>query len=568
MEITKKKKIEFTKIKNQELLDELKSTKEDLNDLEVYIREFSSFLPFAVCSINPLGIIIDINQAFQKLTGYGEMEIVGEFLVKYFLEKKKFKALLNKARQEGNRLVKELTLSSKKGRKIPIRASVSIRKNERGNFIGYFVGIADYTKIKRLQKDLREKVRERTAELREKINELEREKEIEIVLRIREKAKVFDIRKKVEELKNARTALLNILEDVEEERRGAEAERNRTISIISNFTDGLLIFDKEAKLFLINPKAKSLLKINNKRKLLGSSITDFAKKVEFKPILNLLSKDIKQVSRKELQIRRGLILEVSSLSIFHKKDVVGKLVILHDITREKLIEKMKTEFVSIAAHQLRTPLSAIKWTLKMLLDGDLGKITIEQKEFIKKTYQSNERMIGLINDLLNVSRIEEGRYLYKPILCNIIEIIQSVIDSLKQEIVRKKIIFKFKKPKEKLPQVKADKEKIKLAIQNLTENAIKYTKPGGKITIFLRHSKKKIEFEEKDTGVGIPKDQYSRIFTKFFRASNAIKMETEGSGLGLYIVKNIINAHGGKIWFKSKLGKGTSFFFELPIFKK
>jgi signal transduction histidine kinase len=225
---------------------------------------------------------------------------------------------------------------------------------------------------------------------------------------------------------------------------------------------------------------------------------------------------------------------------------------------------MKTEFVSISAHQLRTPLSAIKWTLKMFLDGDLGELTKEQREFLEKTYQSNERMISLINDLLNVTRIEEGRYLYRVVLTDIVKICQSITDSYKEEIKKRNLKMVFHKPK-KLPMVKVDVEKISLAIQNLIENSIRYTPAGGEIEIFLKEKKNEIEFSIKDTGIGIPKDQQHRVFTKFFRAPNATKMATEGSGLGLFITKNVVEAHGGKIWFESEEGKGTTFYFTLPI---
>jgi len=206
----------------------------------------------------------------------------------------------------------------------------------------------------------------------------------------------------------------------------------------------------------------------------------------------------------------------------------------------------------------------------MLLDGDLGKITAEQKEFLEKTYKSNERMINLINDLLDVTRIEEGRYLYKPVFTNIEPIVQFVINSFKNEIERKGLELEFIKPssEEKIPEVKIDVEKIRLAIQNLLENAIGYTKAGGKITVSLKHREDKIEFSIKDTGVGIPKDQQARVFSKFFRGSNVIRLETEGSGLGLFITKNIIEAHGGRIWFESKEGEGTTFYFTLPIKKE
>ena len=177
-------------------------------------------------------------------------------------------------------------------------------------------------------------------------------------------------------------------------------------------------------------------------------------------------------------------------------------------------------------------------------------------------------MINLINDLLDVTRIEEGRYLFKPALVDIGEIVQSVVKSYKEEIKRKKIKFTFKEPAGKLPKVLVDVEKISLAIENLFNNAIRYTPSGGEVVISLEGGEKEIQFSVKDSGVGIPKDQKERIFTKFFRATNAIRIETEGSGLGLFITKNIIEAHSGKIWFESETGKGTIFYFTLPVKKE
>jgi signal transduction histidine kinase len=301
--------------------------------------------------------------------------------------------------------------------------------------------------------------------------------------------------------------------------------------------------------------------------VIGKSILELSQFPGFKPIAEVVGEEMKGIFRKEFPIREDLILEVTTAPIMREEEKIGTLMILHDVTREKMIERMKTEFVSISAHQLRTPLSAIKWTLKMFLDGDLGELTKEQREFLEKTYKSNERMINLINDLLNVTRIEEGRYLYRPVLADIVPICQSVIDSYKDEIEKKNLKFEFKKPKE-LPKVRVDIEKISLAIQNLLENAILYNLPGGKIEISLELKENKVEFSIKDTGIGIAKDQQSRVFTKFFRAPNAMRMETEGSGLGLFITKNIIEAHGGEIWFESEEGKGSTFYFTLPVGEK
>ena len=353
-------------------------------------------------------------------------------------------------------------------------------------------------------------------------------------------------------------------------RQRAEEEKNKTLAIITNFADGLLMFDKKNKLSLINSRAENFLAVKGKE-VIKKQISEFSKFKSLKKITKILvgphfkdSSEIKKIFREELIVSPNLILEVSTIPISRESQKFGTLVILHDVTREKRIERMKTEFVSISAHQLRTPLSAIKWTLRMLLDGDLGKITKEQKQFIGKTYNSNERMIRLINDLLNVTRIEEGKYLYKKEAVDIGKICQNMVKLYRPEIRRKNIKFKLVKPK-KLLKVRVDKEKIKLAIKNIFENAVKYTPPKGEITISLKYNKKELEISISDTGVGIAKDQQFRVFTKFFRGANIIRMETEGTGLGLFIAKNIIEAHKGRIWFESEEGKGSIFYFTLPL---
>jgi len=514
------------------LSKELKKTKEELADLQRYFEELFYFLPLSVCALNPLGIIISINKSLEVLSHYTSLEIVGEPVEILFLEKEKFKKEFLKEIIEKETIYRrKLILISKEKKEIPVSVSGSVRKDEKGNFLGYFLAITDITEIEEFQKELEKKIKLRT-----------------------------------EELEQSKIALLNILEDIEEARRKAEEEKEKTLTIITNFADGLLVFDKENNLDLINLQAEKFLNVKE-NDVIGKSIQELTIFPFFESLIVLIGEEMKEIFRKELFIKDKLTLEISVIPIIRKGERVNTLVILHDITREKMIERMKTEFVSLAAHQLRTPLSAIKWTLRMLLDGDLGSITTEQKEFIEKTYNSNEKMIVLINDLLDVTRIEEGRFLYKPILVDIESLVQSVINSYKDEIERKKIKFEFKKPEEKLPEVKIDVEKVRFVIENLFDNSIRYTYAGGTVTIFLKYNKenKEIEFSIRDTGMGIPKDQQKRIFTKFFRGANIIKVDTEGTGLGLFIAKNIIESHGGRIWFESEEGKGTIFYFTLPV---
>ena len=384
-----------------------------------------------------------------------------------------------------------------------------------------------------------------------------------------------DLLKKIEsankELRDTRLALLNILEDSEKARRLAEEEKEKTVAVLENFVEPLFLFDDKNKLRLINKAAQRFFRLTE-AEVLGKDFLDFKKIYPLNEVFSFMENGLQECYEKEVAIKnKEYFLKVSVKKITFKRRLIAKLVLVRNITHEKMVEKIKTEFVSLAAHQLRTPLAAIKWSLKMVLDGDLGKITSDQKDVLNKAYQSNERMIRLINDLLNVTRIEEGRYIFRKLPVHLEKIVDSVIEDVKEEIERKKILFSFERPAKPLPKIRIDPEKIRLVIQNLIENAVKYTPEKGKITVvlemveFKNPPSKEIIFSVKDTGVGIPQQEQDKIFSKFFRGSNVVRMDTEGTGLGLFISKNIIEAHGGKIWFESEEGRGTIFYFTLPI---
>jgi len=369
------------------------------------------------------------------------------------------------------------------------------------------------------------------------------------------------------DFRKVRAALLNVLEDTDDLRRSAVDEKNKTMAIIENLTDGVILLNKRKQIEIINFPAIELFHIN-KKDAVGKCFMDIVNNDNVSEIKKaLIDKDrIKNIYREEAVTPNGFHLEITSVLLKDELEEKGFLIIIHDVTKEKLVEKMKTEFVSVAAHQLRTPLSAIKWTVRMILDGDTGEINEEQKELLEKTYISNERMIRLINDLLNVSRIEEGRLLYDQEEASIEDVLDGVIDA-SQEILKNKDMS-LELSKKKTPKVKIDKEKMGVVIQNLLENAVKYTSRGGKIKISLDNDEKNVIFKIEDSGVGIPKDQQDRIFTKFFRAENVTRMETDGTGLGLYTTKNIVQAHKGEIWFESEENKGTAFYFTIPIINK
>jgi len=510
-------------------LESIQNVQNGQNEASTHMRDFLAFLPLSICDISSTGIIKNINKAFEELSGFAVTEAVGEYLPKFFIETEKVNELLKKILKENVIKDQELTLITKNEEEIAVSVSIAAKRNGKDSLIGYFLSIIDISAQKEVQQEIEKKIKARTKDLEE-----------------------------------SRRAVLNILEDTETAKIEIEQEKSRTQIILNNFLDGLLIFGSDKKLWSINPRAEEFLNIKREESL-GLSIAELSKMTGIKLNSGTKRKD-KNVFREELKPQeKGLVLEMTIQKIgLPDKPTTDTLVILHDITREKVIEQLKSQFVSVAAHQLRTPLSIIKWSLSMMIQGELGALTAEQKEILEKTNQTNERMIRLVNDLLNVARIEEGRFIYRPQTVDFTELLQTVIDTIQRLAQEKKIKLEINLT-EGPKVVKADTEKLALAVKNLVENAIYYTDPGGRVTISLKRKGNQLEFLVQDTGIGIPKDQQHRIFGKFFRGDNAVRKETEGTGLGLFIAKNIIEAHKGKIWFESTEGKGTSFFFSLPI---
>jgi len=232
--------------------------------------------------------------------------------------------------------------------------------------------------------------------------------------------------------------------------------------------------------------------------------------------------------------------------------------------RTVLVNSMKSEFLSITAHQLRTPLSALKWVMRMLIEGDAGDLKKAQKDLLEKGYGANERMITLVNDLLDVVRIEEGRFDYKFEKGSIVEIVEAIVQEIRILAETKGVVLSLHKPSHDFPDAFFDPEKFHLGVMNILENAIQYTPKNGRVDVEITLNDDEILILVRDTGIGIPKRELPRIFSKFFRAKNAVLAQPNGSGLGLFIAKNVIEKHGGKIWVESEEGKGTAVYFTLP----
>jgi len=242
--------------------------------------------------------------------------------------------------------------------------------------------------------------------------------------------------------------------------------------------------------------------------------------------------------------------------------------VITEIERRQEVEKLsraKSEFISIASHQLRTPLTVIKGYVSMVLEGGYGKMPPKMIKPMKNVYEADERLIRLVNDLLNLSRIEAGKIGFEPEEVNVEKLISTTVDILHIEAESKKIYLKFKKPKEIIPKIWADPGKLKEVVTNLIDNCIKYTDKGG-VIVKLQKARDNMRIIIKDTGAGMTKAEIAKLFQSFSRGTAGTRSHTQGTGLGLYVSKRFIEMHNGKVWVESDgEGKGSTFYIELPI---
>lgn len=390
--------------------------------------------------------------------------------------------------------------------------------------------------------------------------------------KVKEQTKDLEI--KINEAEAAKKAILNVMEDLNNEKDMVERSKARDEAILSNIGDGLIATDEKGTIQIINKIAQQMLGWQE-REALGKSIMEILPikdekgnliPYENRPLNQALqgqvvgSSLIQAYRAKRKDNTEFLIWDIAS-PIVLKNRVVGGVIVFRDVTKEAEVDRMKTEFISLASHQLRTPLSAIKWFTELLNDTKLDK---EQTDMADNIALSTERMIELVNSLLNVSRIESGRIVINPKPTNLGNLAKDVIKELQQKIQERKISVNVN-VLETLPEINIDSQLIHEVYMNLLTNAIKYTPVNGKIDMTISIKAKDVISQVSDDGIGIPKDDKNKVFTKFYRSADAIKLEPNGNGLGLYLAKAIVESSGGKIGFESKLDKGTIFWFSMPL---
>ncbi|MEO8637334.1 MAG: ATP-binding protein [Candidatus Taylorbacteria bacterium] len=405
---------------------------------------------------------------------------------------------------------------------------------------------------------------------------------------------------KLKELEDSRKASLNVLEDLEFSKASLEHEKATDEALLESIGDGVIATNptKEGRITLMNKAAELMLGLNTKESL-GKPFTD---------IVTIMDERGNIVPKEKRPVSIALLGEVITTSLsdnqyyYVRKDgtrfpvaitltpvklggkIVGTVEVFRDITKEKKIDQAKTEFISLASHQLRTPLATMKWYGDMLIAGDVGVMHKKQLQYAKEIYSGNQRMIDLVNALLNVSRIEMGTFTVEAVPSDVKKITNNVLSDFASQLSRKKVEIESDYDAT-LPLVSLDEKLLRVILQNLISNSIKYSPEKTRIQVSVHKKDGAVLFRVSDAGCGIPPKDQDKIFSKLFRADNAKIIDPDGTGLGLYIVKAIIDAVGGKIWFESPArmtdsrsggparqsphGKqeeqGTTFFFSIPL---
>ncbi len=399
------------------------------------------------------------------------------------------------------------------------------------------------------------------------------------------KIKEEEMRQFADELRRAnittedrKRALLNILEDARALEQSLRDERERLTTVLSSIGEGLFVVDDHFCITLINPIALNFFG-RTARDVIGKNVHDVVKvwnkdteiadalrpvervMMEKNTVIITLDDDMYYVAHGGKKVPISL-----TATALGTEGVLGVVVVFRDITIEKQLDETKSGFISVASHQLRTPLTSIRWYAEMLLNGDMGELTIDQKDFAQQIYDGAVRLYSTIDMLLSITRIEAGNVLEQASEIDFNAFIQKIVTDMKPLFEQKelKVVTNFSLSAR---FVYIDTFMLREVFSNLIANSIRYTNNTGEIIISVVDANDELKVSISDNGIGIPANQRTRVFSKFFRADNAMRKAPDGTGLGLALVKGFIEKWGGRIWFDSEEGKGTTFYFTIPEFR-
>lgn len=351
-------------------------------------------------------------------------------------------------------------------------------------------------------------------------------------------------------------------------------EKDKLATVLESIGDGVFVLDEQQRILIVNETTEQIS---------GFSRDELVGQHYFEKLKFVFEKDhTENIAFIDRVYREGIKTDMTNHTLLLTKGggqvsvadsaaplknesgvVIGVVVVFRDVSEERKVERMKDEFISLASHQLRTPLTAAKWVSARLLKPKTGPLNEEQSEMVQDIQESMDRLIVLVNDLLDISRIESGRIEVEPTQLNVTSLVESVTKELASLFEQKDQSLGLEMGSN-IPEITSDPKLVRQVILNLLTNASKYTPEKGKVTVGMEAGEGSIILRVSDTGVGIPLNQQEHIYERFFRASNVTQDGNEGTGLGLYLVKQVTDLLGGQVRFESAEGKGTTFWVTLP----
>lgn len=489
------------------------------------------------------GKITDVNPFLKDLLGYTNAELLGKELweIGVFKDIVDSKKAFLELQINGYIRYKDLPLQTKDGESIAVE------------FISNTYEV-DTEKV--IQCNIRDITTRKKAEEAIKV----RTKELENLTKSQEEAK---------------RAMLNVMEDLEKAKDTIEIEKAKDEAMLESIGDGLIAVDNNRRIVIINKSAETMLGWKMKD-ILGKELTSLPLEDEDGHLLPptkwptyiALTKG-KPTTANYFFVRKDntrFPIAITVTPIKQGGKIIGALATFRDITNEREIDKAKSEFVSLASHQLRTPLGIAKWYLEALEHMEyFNKAPVVVRKYFDEIYKSNERVLSLVRDLLSVSRIEQGRVKNIPKSVDPIQVVKEVVEQMQIMARKKKIGLHLTIQDQKMLLITIDILRFHEVIENLIVNAIEYTGEAGSVDVTLRVVGDTLLLRVQDTGIGMSATDQQKLFTKFFRSEKAIRYNPEGSGLGLYVVKAYVEGWGGKISTESVEGKGATFTMSLPI---
>ena len=376
------------------------------------------------------------------------------------------------------------------------------------------------------------------------------------------------LKSKLAALEAQMSSLSDKLAQSEKQNKRIHDEKQRIDNIVHNMAEGMVVVDAEGKIVLVNQTAETMLGVTKDD--VGKFLKDVVKDEHLLTVTRKIGMEADAVVEKDIEFFSNnestkRVLRTSSAVVEDPNgNTVGMVTTLNDITRQKEVEKLKAGFVAGVSHELRTPLVAIEKSISMMLDKSAGDVSDTQKQFLSIADRNLKRLSLLINDLLDLSKLEANRMQLKRELVNIEQAVNDAVSTLDAWAKTKTVVIE-KNITPGLPLISADQNRIIQVLINLIGNAIKYTPSQGRITVSCGPEKDMIKVRVDDTGPGIPPEDIERIFEKFYQTRERPSSDIAGTGIGLTIVKEFIELHGGRVWAESEHGHGSAFIFTLPL---